>query len=85
MNRILKVLSLALVLTLALTFTAFADEEQKAAAYLAEYYGIEFGETVTIEELNARGIKPTVYRSVSSVGGPEQLQEAYKRYDELGY
>ena len=39
----------------------------------------------TIEELNARGIKPTVYRSVSSVGGPEQLQEAYKRYDELGY
>ena len=38
-----------------------------------------------IEELNARGIKPTVYRSVSSVGGPEQLQEAYKRYDELGY
>jgi len=53
MNRILKVLSLALVLALALTFTAFADEEQKAAAYLAEYYGIEFGETVTIEELNA--------------------------------
>lgn len=39
----------------------------------------------TIEHLTALGIKPTVYRSVSSVGGPEQLQAAYKRYDELGY
>lgn len=38
-----------------------------------------------IEELLARGISPTVYRSVSSEGGPEQLEVAKKRYDEMGY
>ncbi len=38
-----------------------------------------------IEELHARGIQPTIYRSVSSEGGFEQLQRAYARYDELGY
>lgn len=38
-----------------------------------------------VEELNARGIRPTVYRSVSSEGGLDQLEVAKKRYDELGY
>lgn len=39
----------------------------------------------TVEKMNELGLRPTVYRSVSAVGGPEQLQSAYQRYDELGY
>lgn len=39
----------------------------------------------TIELLLKRGIKPTVYKSVNINGGPEQNQEAIKRYDQYGY
>lgn len=40
---------------------------------------------MTVEKLLARGVKPTVFRSVNIPGGPEQLERAAKRYEELGY
>ncbi len=39
----------------------------------------------TIENLLAKGITPTVYKSVNAPGGPEDVSERQKRYKELGY
>lgn len=51
MNRLLKVLALALVLTLSMTVLAFAEED-RAAEYLAEYYNVNFEGEVTVEAFN---------------------------------
>lgn len=53
MNKLIKVLTLVLALVFVMSFTALADEEQKAAAYLAEYYGIELPEEITLDDMNA--------------------------------
>ena len=54
MNKIIKVLTLVLALVFVLGFTAFADEEElKAEAYLAEYYGVTVADDVTLESINA--------------------------------
>lgn len=53
MNRLIKVLTLVLALVFVMSFAALADEEQKAAAYLSEYYGIELPEEITLDDMNA--------------------------------
>ena len=55
MNKLLKVLTLVLALVCVLGFTALAEEELKAEAYLAEYYGIELPESelLTLDDMNA--------------------------------
>jgi len=39
----------------------------------------------TIESLLAKGIVPTVYKSVNAPGGPEDVNARQQRYKELGY
>lgn len=38
-----------------------------------------------IENLLAKGISPTVYKSVNAPGGPEDVQARQQRYKEQGY
>lgn len=38
-----------------------------------------------VENLLAKGITPTVYKSVNAPGGPEDVRERQNRYKELGY
>ena len=87
MNKLIKVLTLVLALVAALTFTAFADEdEMKAAAYLSEYYGIELGEDVDLEDINAAfeklGVEPVeteadVYEALCKIANCEALALSY--------
>lgn len=87
MNKLIKVLTLVLALVAALTFTAFADEdEMKAAAYLSEYYGIELGEDVDLEGINAAfeklGVEPVeteadVYEALCKIANCEALALSY--------
>lgn len=87
MNKLIKVLTLVLALVCLLTFAAFADEdEMKAAAYLSEYYGIELGEDVTLEDVNAAltalGEEPIetemdVVVALAKIAGCEELALSY--------
>jgi uncharacterized phosphosugar-binding protein len=39
----------------------------------------------TVENLLAKGITPTVYRSVNAPGGPEDVNARNEKYREKGY
>jgi len=87
MNKLIKVLTLVLALVCALCFTAFADEEElKAEAYLAEYYGIELPEDLSLEAMNAAltavGAEPIedsldIYEALCKIAGCEELAYTY--------
>ncbi|MCL2056752.1 MAG: sugar isomerase domain-containing protein [Oscillospiraceae bacterium] len=40
---------------------------------------------MTVEKLLARGVSPTIFRSVNVPGGPQQNKKVVERYEELGY
>ena len=91
MNKLMKILSLILALVFILSFTAFADEEEmKAEAYLAEYYGIELPEELSLEDMNtaltAVGAEPIedsidIYEALVKVAGCEELAYTYIHED----
>ena len=91
MNKIIKVLTLVLALVFVLGFTAFADEEElKAEAYLAEYYGIELPEELSLEDMNAAltavGAEPIedsmgIYEALVKIADCEKLALSYIHED----
>lgn len=91
MNKLIKILTLVLALVFALSFAALADEEQKAAAYLSEYCGIELSEEATLEDITLEDInaaltalemdaiesKTDVYQALCKLANCEELALTY--------